>query len=102
MTKFKKNVILLIRSGILNWEIKRKIKKTSGSFLKDKRIKSILMFKKEQIENKINAVDKRSHNAPLTIVPTSMTTLQTLARFNFQRMKIKKNSWRTKEVYQLR
>lgn len=60
------------------------------------------MFKKEQIENKINAVDKRSHNAPLTIVPTSMTTLQTLARLNFQRTKKIKNSWRTKEVYQLK
>lgn len=60
------------------------------------------MFKKDQIENKINAVDKRSHNAPLTIVPTSMTTLQTLARLNFQRIKKIKNSWRTKEVYQLR
>lgn len=60
------------------------------------------MFKKEQIENKINAIDKRSHNAPLTIVPTSMTTLQTLARLNFQRIKKVKNSWKTKEVYQLR
>lgn len=60
------------------------------------------MFKKDQIENKINAVDKRSHNAPLTIVPTSMTTLQTLARLNFQRTKKIKNSWRTKEVYQLK
>lgn len=60
------------------------------------------MFKKEQIENKISAVDKRSHSAPLTIVPTSMTTLQTLARLNFQRTKKIKNSWRTKEVYQLR
>lgn len=93
---------MLIRSGILNWEIKQKIKKTTASFLKDKQTKSILMFKKEQIENKINGVDKRSHSAPLTIVPTSVVTLQTLARLNFQRIKKIKNSWRTKEVYQLR
>ena len=60
------------------------------------------MFKKEQIENKINAVDKRSHNAPLTIVPTSKKKIQTLDRLNYQSIKKIKNSWRTKEVYQLR
>lgn len=60
------------------------------------------MFKKEQIENKVSNVDKRGNSASLTIVPTSVTTLQTLARLNFQRIKKIKNSWRTKEIYQLR
>ena len=60
------------------------------------------MFKKEQIENKIDIVDKRSHNMPLIIVPTSILTGQTLARYLSQRKKRFKFSWKSKEVYQLR
>ena len=60
------------------------------------------MFKKEQIENKIAIVDKRTYNAPLAIIPTSILTGQTLARFLSQRVKQFKYSWRPREVYKLR
>ncbi len=60
------------------------------------------MFNKEQVDNKISQVEKRTHNAPLTIVPTSFNTLQTLARLNFQRINKIKNAWRSKEVYLIR
>lgn len=61
-----------------------------------------MMFKKEQIENKIDTIEKRTHNGPLTIVPTSTQIGQTLARLKFQRMRKFKFSWRSREVYQLR
>ena len=38
------------------------------------------MFKKEQIENKVDMVDKRSYNGHLAIVPTSLFVNQILAR----------------------
>ncbi len=60
------------------------------------------MFTKEQIQNKIEAVDKRTHDAPLGIVPTSILTSQTLARLKFQRIKKFKFSWRPKEIYQFK
>lgn len=61
------------------------------------------MYKKEQIENKTDIIDKRSYNAPLAIVPTSILTTQTLAsRLKFQRVKKFKFSWRSREAYQLR
>ena len=60
------------------------------------------MFKKEQIENKIDIVDKRTYNAPLTIIPTSILTGQTLARLFSQRVKKLKLSWRPREAYRLR
>ncbi|GEM_PF-6916790 len=60
------------------------------------------MFKKEQIENKIDIIDKRTYNAPLAIIPTSILTGQTLARFLSQRVKKIKSSWRPREVYKLR
>ena len=60
------------------------------------------MFKKDQIENKIDIVDKRTHNALLAIVPTSTLTGQTLARLRSQRVKKCKFGWRTRETYQLR
>ena len=60
------------------------------------------MFKKEQIEKKIDIVEKRSHNASLVIVPTSTLTGQTLARLMYGRMKRFKFSWRSREAYQLR
>ena len=60
------------------------------------------MYKKEQIENKIEIVEKRSYNAPLAIVPTSILTSQVLARLKFQRVKKFKFSWRSREAYQLR
>lgn len=60
------------------------------------------MYKKEQLENKIETVEKRSHNAPLAIVPTSILTTQVLARLKFQRVKKFKFSWRSREAYQLR
>ncbi len=60
------------------------------------------MFTKEQIQNQIEAVDKRTHDAPLGIVSTSILTSQTLARLKFQRMKKFKFSWRAKEIYQFK
>ena len=45
------------------------------------------MYKKEQLENKIEILEKRSHDAPLAIVPTSILTAQLLARLKFQRVK---------------
>jgi hypothetical protein len=59
------------------------------------------MFQKDQIENKIDVVDKRTYNTPLVIVPTSLLTTQKLARLGFQRMKKFKFSWRSREAYQL-
>ena len=60
------------------------------------------MFKKEHIENKMDTVEKRSHHAPLTIVPTSIFTGQTLATLTTERIKKIKFSLRSKEIYQLR
>ncbi|OGI20360.1 MAG: hypothetical protein A3B68_02415 [Candidatus Melainabacteria bacterium RIFCSPHIGHO2_02_FULL_34_12] len=60
------------------------------------------MFKKELFKNKIDALEKRSHNAPLGIVPTSILTGQLLARLLSQRVKKFKFSWRSRETYQLR
>lgn len=60
------------------------------------------MYKKEQIENRVGIVEKRTHSAPLTIVPTSIQIGQTLARLKFQRIRKFKFSWRSREVYQLR
>ena len=60
------------------------------------------MYRKEQIENKMDILDKRTYDAPLAIVPTSILTAQTLARLKFQRVKKFKFSWRAREVYQLR
>ena len=60
------------------------------------------MFTKEQIQNKIEIMDKRTHDAPLMIVPTSILTAQTLARLKFQRIKKFKFSWRAKEIYQFK
>lgn len=61
------------------------------------------MFKREQIEKKIDTVEKRSHNASLITVPTSILTAQTsAARAKFSRVKKFKFSWRSREVYQLR
>ena len=60
------------------------------------------MYNKEQIENKMDMVEKRTHNAPLAIVPTSTQIGQTLARIKFQRKKLFKFSWRSRDVYQLR
>lgn len=61
-----------------------------------------MIFKKEQIENKIDIVEKRTHNVPLTIVPTSCLTGQKLARLTHGRIKRFKFSWRSREAYQLR
>lgn len=60
------------------------------------------MFKNEQIQDKIDMVDKRSHNAALTIIPTSLLTVQKLARLKFQRVKKFKFAWRSREVYQVK
>lgn len=60
------------------------------------------MFRKEQIESKIDTLDKRTYNAPLAIVPTSILTAQKLARLKFQRIKQFKFSWRSKEVYRFK
>lgn len=45
------------------------------------------MIKKEQIENKINVITKRSYNEHLTLIPTSILTGQKLARLFLQRIK---------------
>ncbi len=60
------------------------------------------MFTKEQIQNKIEILDKRTLDAHLTIVPTSILTAQTLARLQFQRTKKFKFSCRSKEIYQFK
>ena len=60
------------------------------------------MFTREQIKNKIDVIDKRSYNAPLKIIPTSILTAQTLARLRFQLLKKSKSIWKTREVYQFR
>ena len=60
------------------------------------------MLKKEKFENKVDIVDKRTHNAPLVMVPTSILTGQKLARLLSQRSKKFKFSWELREVYQLR
>ena len=60
------------------------------------------MFKREQIENKIDILDKRTHNAHLVPVPSSMITSQKLARLKFQRVKRFKFAWRSQEAYQLK
>lgn len=60
------------------------------------------MFNKEQIESKIDILDKRTHNAHSVPVPSSMLTSQKLARLKFQRIKRFKFAWRSKEAYQLK
>lgn len=60
------------------------------------------MFNKEQIENKIDLLDKRTHNAHLSPIPSSIITAQKLARLKFQRIKRFKFAWRSKEAYQLK
>ena len=66
------------------------------------RIKKKIMFKKEQVENRINITEKRTYNAPFVLVPTSILITQTLARLKFQRVKKLKFSWRSREVFQFR
>lgn len=60
------------------------------------------MLKKEQIENKIDIFDKRTHNAASMLVPSSLITAQKLARLKFQRMQKFKFSLLSREIYQLK
>ncbi len=60
------------------------------------------MFTKDQIQNKTDIGEKRSHNAPLGIVPTSALTGQTLARLRSGRIKKFKFAGRTRDTYQVR
>ena len=60
------------------------------------------MFRKDQMHNKTDIVEKRTHSAPLGIVPTSTLTGQILARLRFGHVKKFKFVWRTRDTYQLR
>ena len=62
------------------------------------------MSKKQQNENKIAVVDKRTHSEPLSIMPTSIIlTPETLAkRLESQRAKKISSSWRSRETYKFR
>lgn len=57
---------------------------------------------KEQVDNKITTTDKRTCNAPFAMIPTSLLTIQTLARLKFQRGKEINFLWRSKENFQFR
>ena len=60
------------------------------------------MFNKEQIENKIDYLDKRTHKVQLIPIPTSIITAQKLARLKFQHKKRFNFFWRPKEIYQFK
>ena len=61
---------------------------------KEERPKQKSMFKKDQLENTITAIDKRNHSGSFTVVSTSISTMQVLARLKFQRTK--KINWNGK------
>ena len=60
------------------------------------------MFKKKQIENKDDIVDKRTYNADLAIVPTSILINQTLARLKFSCEKKLKSVSGLRDSYKFR
>ena len=60
------------------------------------------MLKKKQIKTKEGIVDKRTYNADLAIVPTSILINQTLARLTFSREKKLKSVPHLREAYKFR
>lgn len=60
------------------------------------------MLKKKQIENKDGMIDKRTYNADLAIVPTSILINQTLARLKFSYEKKIKSVARLRDAYRFR
>ena len=60
------------------------------------------MLKKKQIKNKDGVVAKRTYNADLAIVPTSILINQTLARLKFSYEKKMKSVSCLREAYKFR
>ena len=60
------------------------------------------MLKKKQIKNKDGVVAKRTYNADLAIVPTSILINQTLARLKFSHEKKIKCALPLREAYKFR
>ena len=60
------------------------------------------MLKKKQIKNKDGVVAKRTYNADLAIVPTSILINQTLARLKFSHEKKMKSVFHLREAYKFR
>ena len=60
------------------------------------------MFKKKQIESKYGIITKRTYNADLAIVPTSILINQTLARLKYSCEKKLKSAYRLKDAYQFK
>ena len=64
--------------------------------------KNTRMLKKKQIKNKYSVVGKRTYDATLAIVPTSILINQTLARLKFSYEKKLKPVFCLKEAYKFR
>ena len=60
------------------------------------------MLKKKQIKTKEGLIDKRTYNAHLAIVPTSILINQTLARLKFSYEKKMKSVFRLRDSYKFR
>ena len=60
------------------------------------------MFEKKQIKNKDGVIDKRTYNADLAIVPTSILINQTLARLKFSHEKKLKSVSHLRDSYKFR
>ena len=60
------------------------------------------MLKKKQIKINNGMIDKRTYNAHLTIVPTSILINQTLARLKFSYEKNLKSVFHLKDSYKFR
>ena len=60
------------------------------------------MFEKKQIKNKDGVIDKRTYNADLAIVPTSILINQTLARLKFSYEKKLKSVFHLRDSYKFR
>ncbi len=60
------------------------------------------MFKNKQIENKYDIINKRTFDAGLAIVPTSILVNQTLARLKFACEKKIKFSYQLKNAYKFK
>ena len=60
------------------------------------------MFKKKQTENKYGIINKRTYDAALAIVPTSILVNQTLARLKYSCEKKLKFASRLRDAYRFR